>query len=165
MPPPRRSEIAGFLAGLHLCPRAPAPPRRHGCPRRRPPPALTCGEAWGRAVGTLHPSARPPPDLPWVLGLDPQVDELQPASEGAGGRKELLRGVEGARSLKAFDALSLSPSRSCLTRRKWREIRLLRGGFSHHQSGARQGHVGRFTDRLGEGAVAAVVGDEDSHSR
>lgn len=116
-------------------------------------------------MGTLHPSARPLPDLPWVLGLDPQVDELQPASEGTGERKELLRGVEDARSLKAFDALSLCPSRNCLTQRKGREIRLLQGGFSHRQSGARQGHVGRFPGRLGQGAGAAVVGDEDCQSR
>lgn len=133
------------------------------------------------AVGHPRPSpAERRGDAPWELstpplagrrtsrgswGWTPRSMNCNPPARAQGERKELLRGVEDARSLKAFAALSLSPSRSCLTRRKGREIHLLRGGFSHRQSGARQGHVGRFTGRLGEGAVAAVVGDEDCHSR
>lgn len=49
--------MAGFLTGLHLCVLQP----RHASTASL---ALTCSQAWGHAVGTLHPSPSDRPSLP-----------------------------------------------------------------------------------------------------
>lgn len=103
--------MAGFLAGLHLCPRPPALPRRHGHPRHGPPrpsPAGRRGAApWELSTPPL--ARRQTAHRSWGWARTPRLMNCT-RQQGCGGRKGLLRGVEYARPFNTFYALSLISS-------------------------------------------------------